>query len=219
MSPGSPLKIIVVILFTIIIAPVFGQIKTDAWHAGEIELIDNRVYQVDLRYVSARSESMLQARENGELLTLSPLKVKSFEFFDSSKNEYRYFISIPNFMENHQYQKKMFIEVLYNGNSISLLRYTDSFGMMATEGLYLMDQGTHAIFPYAVAKYSSKNRPVYINADIKLLFQLADDHKKALRDYAGTNQLGLRNPKDVITLLTYLDQISNISAQDNSPYR
>ena len=217
MSPANLLKTTITILIIIANIPVFAQIKTDAWYQGEIELIDNHSYKVDLRYVPTRSEGLLQARENGEVLTLSPLKVTSFDFFDTLKNEYRHFVSIPTFLERHQYQTRMFIEVLYAGNAVSLLRHTDSFGMMAIETLYLMDHDMQDIFPYAVSKYSRKNRPVYINADTKLLFQLTDKHKKELKDYAAGNHLRLRKPQDIIALLTYFDQLSNISAQDSSP--
>ena len=216
MSPGNLPKVILTTLFVALNVLAFAQVKTDAWHQGEVELIDNKVYKVNLRYVPTRSEGLLQAMENGELMTLSPLKVKSFEFFEESKNEYRYFISVPNFLENHQYQKRIFIEVLYAGSGISLLRHADSYGMMATETLYLMDHIKEEIFSYAVSKYSRKNRPVYINADTKLLFQLADKHKKELKDYVASHDLNLRKPRDIIALLTYHDQLSNISAQDNS---
>ena len=219
MSPANLLKVLFLLVIVTLNLSVFAQTKSDAWYTGEIELIDNHIYQVQLRYVPTRSEGLLQARENEALMTLSPLKIKSFEFFDSLRNEYRRFVSIPTFMENHQYQKKMFIEVLYPGNAVSLFRHTNSYGMMATEALYLMDHRTQEIFPYAVSKYSHRNKPVYINADTKLLFQLGRVHTKELKDYATRNHLRLRKLQDISALLTYLDQLSNISAKEISPLR
>ena len=219
MSPGNLLKAQLILVFITINLSVLAQTKSDAWYKGEVELIDNNTYEIDLRYVPTRSEGILQARENDELVTLSPLKVNSFEFFDLSRNERRHFVSIPTLIQNHQYQKKMFIEVLHEGNTVSLLRHTDSYGVMATETLYLKDHKTRRIFPYAIAKYTNKDLPVYINADTKLLFRLGDSHEQDLKNYATHKHLRLRKPRDIIALLTYLDQLNNISAKDVSIVR
>ena len=219
MSSSKFTKILTLATVACLNITVIAQTKSDSWYRGEIELIDNNVYQVELRFVPTRSEGLLQAKEDEELITLSPLKVKSFSYFDEARNERRQFVSIPTFLGNHQYQKKMFIEVLYPGNAVSLLRHTDSFGMMATEALYLMDHNTQDVLPYAVSKYSNKNKPIYINADTRLLFKLREAHAKEMKDYTARNNLKLRRPKDIIALLNYLDQISNISAKDIGPFR
>ncbi|MDN5214789.1 hypothetical protein QQ020_22105 [Fulvivirgaceae bacterium BMA12] len=216
MSPTSLLKATLCALTITIHAGVFAQVKSDAWYPGKIELIDDHIYDVELRYVFTRMEGLLQVREFDEVVTLSPIKVKSFEFYDAIRDEHRRFVSVSSFMEHVQYRKKLFIEVLYDGNEISLLRRTDSFGAMPTESLYLMDHQTQNILPYAVSKYSRKNSSVYINADTKLLYQLTYKHKRELRDYVSRNSLKLKKPEDIITLLVYFDQLANLSVKDSS---
>ena len=216
MSPVSLLKSTLSVFFITIQTGVFAQIKSDAWYHGKIELIDEHVYDVELRYVFTRMEGLLQVREYDEVVTLSPLKVKAFEFFDTAKDAYRRFVSVSSFMEHAQYQKKLFIEVLYDGNEISLLRRTDSFGAMPTESLYLMDHKTQSIMPYAVSKYSRKNSSVYINADTRLLYQMTYKYKKQLKDYVSRNHLKLKKPEDIIALLVYFDQLANLSVKDSS---
>lgn len=205
---------LVLIPLIIFNTPGFTQSKKNVWHQGEIQLPDDQVYRVELRFISDRTEGLLQVKEQNQLLTLSPLKVKSFQFFDSLRNQQRKFVSLSVQMDDYQYKKNLFFEVLYNGESVSLLGRTDSFSISSFESLYLHNHKEDIILPFATSKWMKNKRPVYQKPDVKLLYEMAGERKNELKSFITSNKLQLNHPADMIALLTHFDHLSAATSKN-----
>ncbi len=191
-----------------------AQFKKNPWFQGQVQLADNQKFDVALRLLSERSEGLLQVKEEGQLITLSPVKVKSFQFFDEAREQQRKFVSLATNINQHQYKKNMFFEVFFQGKSISLLGRTDSFNMSSFESLYIHDHKENLILPFTTSKWVKRNIPVYQKPNLKVLYAMAGDLKNDLKNYINANNLSLKDPEDMIALLTHFDHLATATSQN-----
>ncbi len=195
-------------------ATCFSQFKKNPWVKGNVRLTDNQEFQVELRLLSERSEGLLQVREGGQLITLSPVKVKSFDFYDEARGQQRSFVSLVTTLSQNHYKKNMFFEVFFQGKSISLLGRTDSYNMASFESIYIHDHKEDVILPFTTSKWVRHHKPVFQKPNLKVLFALAGDLKSDLKSYINANNLSLKDPEDMITLLNHFDYLTTATSKN-----
>ncbi|MDN5199894.1 hypothetical protein QQ008_00935 [Fulvivirgaceae bacterium BMA10] len=198
----------------------------DSWYDGQVVLANDSRHHVKLRYNGRLTEGLLQVKENDRIYTLNPDKVTSFSYYDSARDEQRSYISMPIFIEYHQHAKKLFMEVLHEGNSISLLRRTDVLNPKAfvsnrhkdsnktkkyfkRESLYLLDHSLNRIYNFKSTSYAHQKYRNYSNADKKLLFGMMGHYGDDVKAYASLHKIKVNSVENISRLLDHYHRLAD----------
>ena len=184
----------------------------DGWVRGEVLFDDNSQAMVDMRFNTQLEEGLLQIRKGDGISSLSPEKVKSFAYIDDYNATIRNFVSVPIYSDYFQYTKKYFLEVIFEGDNLVLMRRAFSYALSLKikkpmnfsnyEVLYLYDKEDQELFIYTIdTTWGPK-------ANKKVLHQLLGKNKDAVKNYIKENKLFYTRVEDLVRIIEYYDDLN-----------
>jgi len=100
----------------------FSRDDQQKWARGTVYFADGKTSDADLLLLVSFNEGSLQLRKGNQVATYSPNLVNGFVYYDSLFEKYREFESVRTQFRRRTGSKKVFLEVLYQGEKYSLYR-------------------------------------------------------------------------------------------------
>jgi hypothetical protein len=206
--------VLIFLSFTILtIHHAFAQ-RSMPWTDGIIELTDGKRMEGKIQYNFEASEGLVRYKSGKRILTYSPASVRVFSFTDTRTNQYREFHSLMVNDKIRQVKRKYFLELLFEGELVTLLKQHYSldnrFSPDAAEKdqikdcIILMDMRGQTLEYYSQPQRPSTilipgGKPIF-NTD--LLYRLTSTKESEVAAFVHKHQINLKTESGLIATMT-----------------
>ncbi|MDN4165234.1 hypothetical protein QWY31_06965 [Cytophagales bacterium LB-30] len=191
------------------------EFPTEIWHEGMLVLESQDTLRGNIKYDI--KGDIVQINIGNTIQTYSSRKILFFEIFDRTANRYRYFYSLPYYV-NENYKTSILFEVLYEGELSLLCReeliqetvpaYTYAYRSsgyysryrMVYEYFFLGESGT-------IERYSEKKKD--------LLYRLRK-YQYEIKQYIKSNRLRYDSKSDLIKIVEYYNELLSGQFKENT---
>ena len=188
------------------------------WKVGEVRFNngESEILQFKLNHYLFEGSIIIQNQERQ--YTFTPEQIQSFEF-EGLQGKTHLYRSLLLEVEGLQRPKKHFLEVLHEG-TISLYRHTwdlpknpykaSSPENVVTKEILIAGKPEATLFPITDWAYYNPGRTHFPGSKKKRLLQSMGVLKPQIKDFVKSSNLSYSRLPDLIAILSYYDDLSNL---------
>ena len=208
-------------------------------------MVSGRVVETELQLQVGFMEGTLQLRSEGRIESLTPRQVVRFQYYDSTFNSIREFVSVPTKFRDRPGAKNVFLELVYQGEKYSLMRryipvakvvslvvpLPNWYIGMAVWHVGILEQTTFIYetnkFAYQVTKrvefwdhkVEGKIDPESIRYkyDNYVLKEIFKDELSAMTKFCSSNRLDFNTQKGMVEALKFVQGVEFVYDRKETP--
>lgn len=189
----------------IVINISFAQGKLGDWRQAKVFLNDGTEKNVEILLDEQIYEGILITKAENKLKTYTSYQLSHFVIEGDNAN--RSFYSIPYKGDLDAKTRKLFLELLYNGEEISLLSQKYYVSEYAYETLILFDMESLQLLPYTKPTLLSPLTKNFEKAQEEVLVSMFGNSQVDMESYITSKRLKLSKKEDVILALEYYHEL------------
>ena len=179
------------------------EFSSEAWHKGQVVLIDGDTLIGDVKY--DMEAQTIQYASNGKILAFSPRKLLAFEIYDNLLETYRVFYVLP-YRAVNDYEAPYIFELIYEGPHMSLLR-TESIETVLRNAPYMYATYTYEELQYTYYFIDTKANIREFSGKKNDLLRIMRDRAPEIREYLRDQNLKLDRPDHLVKISSYYNSL------------
>jgi hypothetical protein len=172
------------------------------WSAATMSLVSGEEFDCEIRFDQLNQN--MEVNYQGNLLEIPQNEIKAFNFYDSIKQQRRFFekIIIPS-------GKIIMMEYLFQNSKTAILqeRFIRSFHMVYPSATTLERQDFYYTAPVEKKFLLLKNTGKALVLSKQNLLSLLQNNKEEVNSFISQNKLDLENIDDCIKVLNFYDSL------------
>jgi hypothetical protein len=177
----------------------------EEWKTGDIYFTDGtEINQINIRYNIYKDELEFKNSTSGQAFKIDRARINGFRMNGPGNN-----LQFERFeLDPGKSGEKSFIQVLYKGETMLLLKYKKQFIQADYKGAYSSGNKYDEYLDdkeYYLVKDNDTVRKIKLNR--KSVLKALEDHQPALEEYASINKIDFTDPEDIIKLLSFYDSL------------